>query len=263
MIKRISIVINTSNEENNIKECLDSISWADEIIIVDAFSTDKTIKIAREYTNNIHYLRSTGFVETSRNFGISKAKGKWIFIIDADERLQSEAKNILIDLIKMKNINGFYFPRRNYISKKYYLKYGYFYPDWQLRLFRNYYRNRYSGIIHQQIKIFPRKITKCSKLEIIHNDSRSKYSSFLSIKRLFPYILIESKDLLNKNLRSIDLFMDAVINLPRHFTRSFIYLNGYRDGYRGFRAAIIFGVYQSLIYYCAVYLLIKNKNLLF
>src|SRR3990167_270723 len=125
MTKRITFVINTCNEENNIKDCLESISWADEIIIVDAYSTDHTIKIARDFTNNIHYSKSTGYVETSRNFGISKAKSKWIFILDADERLPPEAKNILFNLIKIKNTNGFYIPRRNYISTNNYLKYGY------------------------------------------------------------------------------------------------------------------------------------------
>ena len=259
MKKIISFVINTHNEENNIKECLESVSWADEIIIVDAYSTDQTIKIAKDFTNNIFYHKSTGYVETSRNFGISKAKNQWVFILDADERLPLASKKIIFELIQIKNKNGFCIPRRNYISINKYLKFGYFYPDWQLRLFRNYYKNRYSGIIHQQIEIFPRRIQKCSKFEIIHNYSRSKYSSFLSLNRLIPYILIESKDLSIENDRIIDLLLTAVLNLPRHFIRSFLYLRGYQDGYIGFRAAIIFGIYQSLIYFYAVYLLIINK----
>ncbi len=263
MTKRLSIVINTFNEEDNIKGCLESISWADEIIIVDAYSNDQTIKIARDFTNNIHYLKSTGYVETSRNFGISKAKGKWVFILDADERMPLEAKNIVLELIKTKKTNGFYFPRRNYISTNYYLKNGYFYPDWQLRLFRNNYKNRYTGIIHQQIKIFPKNIAKYPKLEIIHNYSRSKYKSFLSMNRLIPYIIIESRDLSHKNVRIIKLCSEAILNLPRHFIRSFIYLEGYRDGYRGLRASLIFGVYQSLIYFYAAYLKSKNMKLLF
>ena len=81
----ISVVIATKNEQINIKKCLDNLKWADEIIIVDDASTDKTVEICRQYTENVYINDSKGSFHKNKNFGLKKATSDWIFSLDADE----------------------------------------------------------------------------------------------------------------------------------------------------------------------------------
>jgi len=132
---RISVVIITKNEERNIGECLESVKWADEIIVVDAKSTDKTVEIAKRYTGNVFIKPWSGF-GPQKNWGISKAQHEWIFIIDADERVTPELKDeILATISEPTEIAAFQVPRRNFLLGKWF-KYKGEYPNYQLRLFK-------------------------------------------------------------------------------------------------------------------------------
>jgi glycosyltransferase involved in cell wall biosynthesis len=82
----ISVCIICFNEEKNIRRCLDSSKWPDEIIVVDSMSQDKTAEIAREYMDKVYQRAWSGYVE-QKNFALSKAKGDWILSIDADEEI--------------------------------------------------------------------------------------------------------------------------------------------------------------------------------
>ena len=96
----LSVVIITLNEEQKIRDCLESVKWADEIIVVDCFSQDNTVRIAEEYTDKVYKREFTGFGE-QKNFALSKATGDWVLSIDADERvtpkLWEEIKKILAE----------------------------------------------------------------------------------------------------------------------------------------------------------------------
>jgi len=83
---KISAVIAAYNEEKNIERCLRSVSFADEIIVVDSHSTDKTARLAGKYTKKIYYRKFNGFSDI-KNYGISKAKYPWILSVDADEEV--------------------------------------------------------------------------------------------------------------------------------------------------------------------------------
>lgn len=254
----ISVVINTFNEEENLQECILSIIWVDEIIIVDSGSKDKTIHIAKKYTQNIIFLPKCDYVEQIRNFGIEKSKSEWVLILDADETVPSESERVIRNLIKNKSFDGYLFPRRNYISKTKYLKHGYFFPDYQLRLFRNRSDIRFSGVIHDQPKIKKNRLGIVSEVEIIHNSSHSKYNSFYSFRRFFPYILIEGKNLASKKDRGYKFIFSCLYELVKHFYRSLIKLEGYKDGYSGYRAAILFGLYKGSIELYAFWHKIKS-----
>ena len=86
-MKKISVVISAFNEEKNIKDCLESVKWADEIILVDNSSTDKTVQIARQYTRKIYNRPNLVMLNKNKNFGFTKATGEWILNLDADERV--------------------------------------------------------------------------------------------------------------------------------------------------------------------------------
>lgn len=252
----IAAIVNTFNAAMTLDKCLKSIDWMDEIIIVDMNSKDNTCSIASAYTDKIFTFPPRGYVEPARNYAISKTSSDWIFILDADEFLLANARKIIRKIIDEPKILGYFFPRRNFINSKMYLKHGYFYPDFQLRLFRNNEKIRYSGKIHEQPIIDSRLTRKIFELKINHNYLTSKYRSFISIKKFIPYIRIESKNLKQSNPTQIQVFKKILTEFFRHFYRSYYKLQGYKDGYNGFRAAVIYSMYKELI----IIFLLFNKS---
>jgi len=137
MRKTISCGVITFNEENNIRDCLESAKWMDEIVVVDSFSRDRTVKISGEYTKHVHQHRWNGYGE-QKNFTIDQMTSDWLFIMDADERVTPELRAAIERILKDADPSGtvaYYVPRRNYFYGKWIQRAG-CYPDYQLRLFR-------------------------------------------------------------------------------------------------------------------------------
>ncbi len=130
-MEKISVVVITKNEERNLDDCLRSVSFADEIIIVDAGSTDNTVKIAKKFTKKVFTRKWDNFAN-QKNYGIDRAKNDWVLSLDADERvsfaLRAELKSLRLAG------EGYAIPIRNFFLGKW-LKYGGQYPDYHLRLF--------------------------------------------------------------------------------------------------------------------------------
>ena len=118
----ISAVILTKNEENKIVDCLESVDWCDEIIIIDDFSTDRTLQVVRNFNSRVKIFQHdlNGDFSSQRNFGLLKAKGEWILFIDADERLSNGLKGEIMDFVSLDNKNnvGFYLQRKDFIWNK-------------------------------------------------------------------------------------------------------------------------------------------------
>src|SRR3990167_620107 len=112
----ISVVVITKNEEKNIRECLKSVAgWADEIIVVDYESTDKTREIAKEFTGKI-FTRRMDVEGTHRNWAYAQAKNKWVLSLDADEWVTEDLKKEIDRTLPGTEMQGFSIPRRNYIG---------------------------------------------------------------------------------------------------------------------------------------------------
>ena len=110
----ISVVTITLNEERNIRSCLESVKWVDEIIIVDSFSTDKTVEICDEFTNRIYQRLWPGF-GAQKNFGIDQALSEWVLIVDADEKVTQALREEIQETLKQPgNIVGYHIPRCNF-----------------------------------------------------------------------------------------------------------------------------------------------------
>ncbi len=109
----ISVVILTKNEENNIAECLQNLSWCDERIVIDDESTDKTVHISKKHGATVYSHLSNGDFASQRNFGLEKAKGEWVLFIDADERV-SDALAYEI----MQHVNNAIDPYSGYFLKR-------------------------------------------------------------------------------------------------------------------------------------------------
>ena len=109
----ISAIVHTYNEETNIRNCLESVKWVDEIVVIDMYSRDKTVEIAKEYTNKIYLFEKKGYADPARQFGVDQASYKWILVIDADEmipkklsqRLRKIAENDEADVVYLTFVN--------------------------------------------------------------------------------------------------------------------------------------------------------------
>lgn len=150
MKEKVSIIIITYNEEKNIACCLESVAWADEIIIIDSFSKDKTLKITKRYTDKIFQREWPGY-SIQRNFGLAQATSEWIIFIDADERISS----LLADEIKKGLRNGFEFDGYYLLRQSFYvgkmIKHGEWSPDWKLRLVKKEKAQWAGPRVHEQL----------------------------------------------------------------------------------------------------------------
>ena len=146
----LSAVIIARNEEEKIKDCLESIKWADEIILVDNGSTDKTKDIAAGYKAKIINFKNGSYSDL-RNKGLSEARGEWILYIDADERTDETLRKEIISEIRNPRSKyvSFAIPRRNIILGRV-MKHGGWWPDYVKRLFRSEKLNKWTGELHEE-----------------------------------------------------------------------------------------------------------------
>lgn len=249
---KISAVIITKNEEKNIRECLESLKdIVDEIIVVDSYSDDNTVEIVRKYTNKIYFKKFQDDFSKQRNFGLQKTMGDWIITLDADERLSRELKKEIPHLVKSKKYRGYFFPRKNYIDSVKYLRYGIFYPDYQLKLFKR--GIKYKGMLHAQPKL-NEKLTQKVALDIIHNDSHTKYNKFSSVICLKEPVRIQSREILKEERRFLLYPFIGFYKFIKYFIDSFFLGKGFLDGWAGFRAALVFSTLNGVAYSWSLFL---------
>ncbi len=133
---KVSAVIICYNEEDNILRCLNSLVWTDEIVVVDSFSTDRTIVLCKKHTGEVYQKKWPGIVR-QREHAISLAKNEWVLAIDADEAATRELRDeILSKLSEDKNENDGYYMKRHSFYLGRWINHGGWYPDYKLRLFR-------------------------------------------------------------------------------------------------------------------------------
>ncbi|WP_332237866.1 glycosyltransferase family 2 protein [Sporolactobacillus sp. KGMB 08714] len=240
--KKISVLINTFNEEKNIRNCLESVKWADEIIIVDMFSEDNTVKIASEYTNKIFYFKRMGFADPARQFALEKATNEWILVVDADELITQDLRKYLIKCIENDEYDALWIPRKNYFFGEEMTGTGWGpSQDKQMRFYKKKFMS-YSDQIHKFVNLSSEarvSIIKDKNLNIIH-------FNYLSVEqfihKLNKYTTIEAKQLKNTDkVSTFRIFLICIIEfLKRYFKRK-----GYKDGATGFSLSILMTSYRA------------------
>jgi glycosyltransferase involved in cell wall biosynthesis len=148
--KKISAIIIAKDEEKKIRDCLESVKWSDEIILIDTGSGDKTKEIAEEYKAVIYEHRGGSYGDW-RNVGLRKAQGEWVLYVDADERVTSDLKQEINATIEADNpgIFAYAIPRKNIILGRE-MKHGGWWPDYVKRLFRKDKLIEWSGDLHEE-----------------------------------------------------------------------------------------------------------------
>ena len=149
---RLSVTVITKNEVNFIRTCLDSVRWADEIIIVDSGSTDGTVEICREYTDKIMLTDWPGF-GPQKNRALAMAKSEWVLSLDADEQVSPELKQEILSAMSFPEDHAaFDLPRRSsYCGRR--MRHGGWWPDYVTRLFRRGSARFSDDLVHERLVV--------------------------------------------------------------------------------------------------------------
>jgi glycosyltransferase involved in cell wall biosynthesis len=256
----LSVAIVTFNEEENLARTLASVSWVDEIIIVDSGSTDRTLEIAHSFNATVIERPWPGFAE-QKNFALAQCTGDWILSLDADEELSPELEHqIRQTLSAHPNVDAFFLKRRNLFLGRW-IKHGGFYPDPKLRLFR---RNPVSPPqfearpVHETIHFAGPTATL--DFDILHH-AYPTLSSY--IEHMDRYSSLGAQILVDKGRTGADIFtfFARIIIFPFFgFKWNYIVRLGFLDGREGFLLNLYHGAYSSWKYAKAWELARKPRN---
>lgn len=228
---RISVVIATKDEERNIKDCLESVKWADEIIIVDDASKDRTVEICREYTSNIISNDSKGSFHVNKNLGIERSGGDWILSIDADEMVAPELEDEIKNIAERTDKLGYYISRKNLFLGKWIRGCGW-YPDYIIRLFRKG-ATRWPLEIHDVPKIEEKDKVGYLRNPLIHITYASIEQYFDKFARYTTRLAQEEYEKGTRITKTNFLLLFLIKPLSWFFHKYFLQ-RGYIDGFRGF-----------------------------
>jgi len=236
----ITVYIIAFNEAEKIRDCINSVLWADEIILADSHSTDGTSEIAAELGAKVVHIPFNGY-GSLRNEAISHCSGDWIFSLDSDERCTTEVRDEIIELVRNSSLEIYRIPRKNFFMGKW-IKYSGWYPNYrQPQLFRKgkmsytldsvhegyiSHSNKEIGTIKNVIWQFPFKNAE----EIIHKTNR--YST-LGVSKL------EAKGLHGSILKA---FFHGLWSFIKHY----VFKLGFLDGGPGF--VIAFSNFEGTFY---------------
>ncbi len=237
---KLSAAIIAFNEEKKIRQCLESVKWMDEIIVVDSFSTDKTVEICRLYTDKVFQREWPGHVK-QKQFALKQATGDWILSLDADERLSPKAiANIKEALAGSPSVDGFSFPRVSFYLGRW-IRHGGWYPDRKLRLVRK--GCAWWGGDDPHDKLMTNGEVQNLQGEILHyvyNDISHQLNTVDSFSRV-------SAQEWHKQGKRFNLLLLLCRPLIR-FLEMYIWKGGILDGMPGFIIAVISSYYVFLKY---------------
>lgn len=236
----ITACVITFNEEDNIKDCLENITWTDEIVVVDSFSTDKTVQICRSYTDKIFHRAWSGFLD-QKNFALQQATHNWILSIDADERVSPTLKDEIIDELRShSDVNGYYIPRRTYYLGRW-INHGGWYPNYQLRLFRKDEGKWTGEQLHEKVTVAGN--TKTLRSDLLHFAYRSLSDQLKTIDR---FSQASAEIMRRKGIQATPFYL--MVRPPIKFLETYIYKQGFRDGIPGLINAIAYSFYVFMRY---------------
>jgi glycosyltransferase involved in cell wall biosynthesis len=232
---RLSVVVITLNEEDRIRDCLASVAWADEIIVVDAGSEDKTVALAREVTDHVVSRPWDGFA-AQKNFGIERATGEWVLSLDADEQVEPALRDEIVAALANPGAHAGYRLARRNIMWGQWIRHGRLYPDWQLRLFRRGRGRFIERAVHESVSVdgpVGRLTTP------LRHESYRDVSDFL--RRADRYATLAAEEWV---LRGVPFRPWQLVTAPLgRFLSMYVLHKGFLDGSRGFLLAVLYAYY--------------------
>lgn len=234
----ISILLPTFNSAATVRETLESVKWADEILIVDSFSTDRTLEIGREYGARIiqhEYLNSA----RQKNWAAPQCKHEWVLQIDTDETLEEGSREeIEAALQSGETVDAFRLPRKNHVLGRW-MRHAGIYPDYQTRLFRRDQGRWIEREVHAHV-VVPGEVGNL-KRHIMHFGMPNLSKQLRNLDRYTRY---EADELRKQGIRfgwSRVILRPWLVFLHRYF-----WLRGFLEGWRGLILCGYFGIYDFL-----------------
>lgn len=244
IVEKISVVINTLNEEKNLLRALTSVKdFADEIVVVDMMSEDGTQSVARKFGAKVYEYEKAGYVEPARNFAISKTTGDWILILDADEELQSSLLKKLRGIVKKPGADYYRLSRKNIIFGKW-IKHSRWWPDYNIRFFKKGYVS-WSEVIHSvpMTKGDGIDLEAREEAAIIHHHYQT-VEQF--VERLNRYTTEHAKLLLKDGY--FFEWSDLIRKPMNEFLSRYFQGEGYKDGLHGLVLAALQAFSEFVVY---------------
>jgi (heptosyl)LPS beta-1,4-glucosyltransferase len=227
----LSVAIITKNEAKNLPDCLESIAFAEQIVVVDSGSTDDTVKIAREFGSDV-------FIETWRGFGpqkqfaIDQCRNAWILILDADERIPGDTAQEIIRIISDSStmVAGFSFTRKNFFQGRW-IKHAGWWPDRVVRLFQKNRGRLTQAQVHESVEVDGFIVELGYPIEHFTESSLSKV-----LQKIDQYSTIGAEESYRGGRTSSIWF--AAFRAKLTFFQNYILRLGFLDGPQGFTLAI-------------------------
>ena len=239
-MKKLSVTIITKNEEKNIKRCLESVKWADEIIVLDTNSTDRTVEICRQFTDQVFCVDWHGYGK-QKNLCSERASHDWILNIDSDEEISPDgAEEIRAVLLGDSKHAVYDFPRKNFFAQRW-VRYGGWYPD---RISRLYDKTRVSfleSLVHE--KLVPDENVGALYHPILHY-SFTGMEDYVERQNRYSSLYAQEK---MKNGFKVT-WSHLVLRPPAKFFKNYIIFQGFRDGFLGLFLAASLAFYTFLKY---------------
>jgi glycosyltransferase involved in cell wall biosynthesis len=239
-MEKISAIVIAFNEEKNIERCLQSLDWADEIVVIDSFSTDQTRVLSKKYTPRVIQHKWEGFVK-QKIYATSQASYDWIFSIDADEEVSDQLK---YEIMRIKQagpaVQAYQMPRKMFYLGKW-ITHGSWYPDYKVRLF-NRQHGHWAGLdIHE----YWQGKSRCEKLkgDLLHYSYENITDHINKINILTSQAAAE---MLQKGEK--DSYWNILINPFIKFCKSYFIQAGFSDGFVGLIIALLGSYYVFLKY---------------
>lgn len=248
----ISVVLATYNEEKNLSDCLSTVSdFADEIVIVDGGSTDKTLEVAKSFAAKVAVTDNPPIFHINKQKAIDKATSEWVLQLDADERVGPKLKEeILSTITKKSQENGYWLPRKNWFLGRFLMKGGQ-YPDYTLRLYRRGKGRLPQKDVHEQAVVDGEVGYLKNPLIHIADPEFGRY-----LRRFGRYTDLLARELGRKKNNPF-VGVEHLFFLPTWwFLLTYVRHKGFMDSWQGF----IFSFFSSLRFPVAYIKYIKRKK---
>ena len=237
----VSVTIIAGNEAKNIKACIQSVRWADEIIVVDSFSGDDTAAIAASLGAQVYVEPWKGFA-AQKNSALDKARRPWILSLDADERITPELREEIERVVADESAgDGYRIARKNYFCGRWIRRSGW-YPDYSIRLFRNGAGRFEERTVHEKVIVAGTVGTLRNPMEHYTYTSVSDY-----LRRLDRYSELAAKEMRRNGRKATPTTL--VLNPLFTFFKMYILKRGFMDGSAGFFLAVSYAYYTFIKYY--------------
>lgn len=229
---KISVCITACDEEDKISNCLQSVAWADEIVVVDSFSKDQTMAICRTFTDRVYQHEWLGYIG-QKNLVKKMAQYPWILFIDADEEVSKELRDEILREFEAgdnRHVDGYAFPRKvRYLNR--WIKHGEWYPDHKMRLFRTERGICAGKEPHDRITV-PGKVRRL-KGDLYHYTYANIHEQLETINK---FSTITARDKFNSGMRF--RWRDLIFRPAYRFFKAYILKRGFLDGPQGFIIAV-------------------------